>query len=519
MATYEIFNGQTIEADYIYYIDPTNGDDANNGLTPETALLTPNGANGKPGGNSSILVFVDGIHYFSPTDTNYFKCTRTANNYRIYYVSNPRKTKIILDMTNANASSGHDAWLVKAYSNGSKNIFIGMDIESSGKDHGCFTPYALGNGNNNGQTTEAYNCRFRVQAGPNGQGGSSKPFFYSIASNTKFENCVFENPVAGNGLSMYVNTAVSFIAINCFFNGFLYSQMGNPSPSFTNCVSNVANPYGSNYGTVDADLSLNEEWKMLENGELITPQTIGVWQGTYSWALFLFRSNFFIRDSAGAYYRLDDDKALEAVVTPAVEEGLEVYLSPADLELIRTLDNPVLVGIETADIAYKAILLDDLQMMIPTGDIDLSLASSVNGFVLTDTGDVKRLLSVDNGTTWLYWDADAGFAEYEGDITDKAAVYAVANDTDALNALTAEQIATIIPPAAVDKHIRFLTVLKQAALADDTRTLSVGINNERRGYFKSIPAAQFEETLYTGSLQIKYIGTDAIGELHLLLAV
>jgi hypothetical protein len=258
---------------------------------------------------------------------------------------------------------------------------------------------------------------------------------------------------------------------------------------------------------------------MLSDAVLITPQTRGVYSGTYSWELFLTRSNFYLRDAGGVYYRINEEHtALETVETLAEEEGLEYYLSPAVMELIRALDNPQIVGFNVDAIAYKAIHIDDMQLMIPTGDIDLSLASKVNGFVFNDVGDVRRLLSVDRGATWRYFDGSE-FIEFEGDITDKEAVYAAANDTDALNALTAEQIAEIIPPANVDKHIRFLTVLKQAALADDAKTLSVGINNERRGYFKSVAASNFEETLYTGSLQIKYTGADNISELHLLLAV
>jgi hypothetical protein len=494
MPTYKVFNGQTIECDYIFYIDPTNGDDSNDGLTPETAWKSPAGVADKYAvgtDKTAVFEYVKGHH--SILMKNYPTAICIAHAFRRnYFVANPKTTDFFIDWTGATGE--HTVLNNNFYRTGTTSLSnsttvttaIGFRVKFVGA---VFNATYLVNSLTNNYTTLAqclYNCCFEQE---------DTAACYAVYGNsnggTYLDNCTFKFK---GSVSNYINRSTYFqycVAIG-------YSISGT--------------------GTVADNSYTLDKGKHAYNGSAEITNA-GVYSGTYNWRLFKYRSNFYLRDSVGDYYRISDG-ALEAVAELAEEDGLEAYISPADLELIRTLDAPVLVGFGAESIAYKAILLDDIQLLIPTGDIDLSLASAINSFVFGDAGDVRRLLSVDRGVTWQYWDADnAEFTEFEGDITDKTAVYAAANDTATLNALTAAQISEIIPPSAVDKHIRFLTVLRQELLSADTRTLSVGIDNARRGYFKGVPASNFEETLFTGSLQIKYTGSGGITELHLLLAV
>ncbi|MDR0665253.1 MAG: hypothetical protein LBF86_07010 [Helicobacteraceae bacterium] len=125
---------------------------------------------------------------------------------------------------------------------------------------------------------------------------------------------------------------------------------------------------------------------------------------------------------------------------------------------------------------------------------------------------------VDSGETWQYY-ADGAWTTYSGDITDKEAIYAVANDSATLNALGEADVALLIPPETLVKRIRFLTLLTQETLQSATITRSVSVESMRRGRYESVPAAQFSETVSFGNLAIKYIGTAALAELRLLISV
>jgi hypothetical protein len=506
MAAYEILPGQTITVDDIFYVDPTGGDDSNDGLTSETAWkkITAAGSTFKTGKNA-VFVFVPGEHNIDGSTYGYLIPQSVYKNN--YYVMNPRNTKV-----NYKGVSGKAVIYSNSDSDGLK-YYIGFNVKVT--ETIAYLAYQKG-------SPTFYNCYFDIKDAT----VSTKTFFTAIQSGASF--------AASNILYCAIDAGSKTITFNSFNTqgdhrlSYCVMIAGSISPSpgaspytvtANKCLSNIASAYTTT-SSWQSGYALNEKIEPYEAATGIVSTTAGVWIGAYyPWGSFLYRSHFYLKDANGDYYRVTNG-ALEAVTNLSAYEGLEHYLSPDDMEVIRTLDEPVLVGYNADTIAYKSILLDDVQLLIPTGDIDLSLASAINSFVFTDTGDVRRLLSVDRGATWQYWDSDnAVFAEFEGDITDKAAVYDVANDTATLNALTADDIATIILPASVDKHIRFLTVLRQESLSADTRTLSVGIDNARRGYFKSVPLSNFEETLYTGSLQVKYIGTDGITELHLLLSV
>jgi hypothetical protein len=452
----------------------STGNDNNNGSTEELAVQTMGKAIGLAGAGGTIYL-VDEITSVMTQQSNYQYAVYTTSAINIIGV-NPGISAIKLGTSSAgrrgviqaNGFYGRD--LILDDTNGINDIWSGI----------------AGSSNSTSADQIYDNCAIIIPDGYPLLQASGNTTGNVNGGNYTFNNC-----------SIKGNFTIS-------------SSVTTTKLKFNNCA--FARSSSTNYGLYTNSLYsaiFDSNWKLS-----VFNARYGVYSGLYPW---LKRTNYYIK-SDGVYYRDNDDDALEMVETLEEENGLEYNLSPAVMELIRALDNPQIVGFNVDTLVYKAIHIDDMQLMIPTGDIDLSLASKVNSFVFNDVGDVRRLLSVDNGATWRCFDGSE-FIEFEGDITDKEAVYAVANDTDTLNSLTAEQIAEIIPPANVDKHIRFLTVLKQAALADDTRTLSVGIDNERRGYFKSISTANFEETLFTGSLQIKYIGADNISELHLLLAV
>jgi hypothetical protein len=526
MPTYKVFNGQEIECDYIFYIDPTSGDDSNDGLKPQTAFKSTRALKASSFANKTnkiaVFVFVKGKHNIN-CNTYYediaFGALCVPYKFQhCYFVANPRNTlfNLTVDYTSAIATaSGNfapvlfdDSWYSTGnYSSADLGVsspdcyLIGIRAKITRTGSAAYYPVVI---SDTTKTTgvEYINCYMECL--------DNYGFWLYTGASAKIVNSVFK----GQRFTGTFNRSMS--AINSAFIS-AAAGSGDANVITTKCASNRSESILS-AETVLSGLTVDGDCHLFNDGDSVD-DNYGVWQGAYAWGYYQFRSNFYLRDSVGDYYRVSDG-ALEAVAELVEEEGLERNLSSADMELIRTLDAPVLVGFGAETIAYKAIGLDDIQLLTPTGDIDLSLASAINSFVFGDAGDVRRLLSVDRGVTWQYWDSDnAVFAEFTGDITDKAAVYAAANDTATLNALTAAQIAEIIPASAVDKHIRFLTVLRQEMLSDDTRTLSVCIDNERRGYFKSVPAALFEETLFTGSLQIKYTGAGGITELHLLLSV
>jgi hypothetical protein len=503
------YGNHKLTADKIFYVDPTNGNDSNDGLTPKTALKNPSAVDSKLISSVSTLLvaFVPGIHTFAPTDVTWFYVTQFSS--MLYFVANPRNTKLIMDVTdsvysNTGTLGTQRCHLFKSKTGSTSTMYtylIGLNIESFGKTHGVLDGYQnYYNSSYKFMHYSASSCRIYASAG---DASGTLAFLTNINSGSAILGSTFKN-TTGTSITTYgINSNAQGYPIS--YSAFLNPLSGNGAPSLSNSKQDASIIDNNGH------LSLNDE-------------NIDTQYGVYSslpyssWHKFSSgRSNYFLKSLNKYYVIRDSDSTLEETTELIAEEGLEPGISPADMSLIHTLTDPVLVGVETDTLAYNAVMLDDIQLMIPTGDIDMSLAYSILNFVFTDTGDVKRLLSVDSGVTWLYWDGST-FTAYEDDITDKAAVYAAANDTDTLNDLTAEQIAEILPVDNAAKKIRFLTVLRQETLADTAKTQSVGINNERWGHFESIPVSQFEERVYSGTLQIKYIGADNIDELHLLLA-
>jgi hypothetical protein len=205
---------------------------------------------------------------------------------------------------------------------------------------------------------------------------------------------------------------------------------------------------------------------------------------------------------------------LQPVSVLEPDNGLEPVL---DMSLVHTLSAPTLVGLNTDSFSYSAIHNDDIQLMVPTGDIDLSLTYQILNFSFSDIGDVRRLISTDSGYTWLYF--NEGWQQFSGSLSDKELLYSVANTTSELNALSSDDIVLILSPSTSSKSIRFLTLLRQESLSVPTKTISVGVNHHRLGYFEKIYGSNFVEKLSGSSLDITYIGSDTINELHLIVGM
>jgi hypothetical protein len=492
--TYTLFDGQDIACDVIYYVDPTNGDDANDGLTPATALKKTIDAKAKSALSNVdkvvVFAFVEGEHSIAIAE--YGALCVPATYKTCYFAANPLTTKFaITKTTDYGNESNYYAALYYDNSYGG----------SAAHNASAIVSYIIG-----------INARFVKQSGAD-WGNSSNAIIslrapYSSGLLLTCQNCFFELSPSLI-FACYNSSGNSFKFLNCSFKGVTGFSSYAGGLTYADSALSFSGANGANrFGAI-----FDEDGRLLIDG--VINDLAGVYTGTYSWDNFVFLTSCYIRDSGGTFWTIGGGGALQEVPAPAEKSGLNGALSANDLALIRTLSDPVLVGVSQEAIGYQAVFAtDNKRLMIPTGDIDVSLAASILRFIFDDVGDVKRLVSVDRGDSWLYWDGEA-WSEYDGDPSDKEAIYAAANDTATLNALSQENIALLLPPESLDKHIRFLTLLTQESLADTTLTHSVGVESMRRGYFQSLPSAQFTETLYYGTLEIKYTGADSIGELRM----
>jgi hypothetical protein len=497
--TYNI-GDQTIEYDYLYYIDPTNGNDSNDGLTEATPLLHSYALKSKVLGQNiaetCLFLFIEGEHNL--TISAYGALCVPAVYKTCYFVANPKTTKFYITKDiNYDTETLYKSAIYwdNSYSGVSSNSVIAPQSYLIGLNVTATTSAGVT------QWSAGSNSFINVRAPYN-----SGVLVYPL-------NCFFS--LAGQPLGLYNSSGNSFSFQNCSISATAISAYSGYSA--TGCATNGF----SISGGLVAD-SFDEDIRAIIGGAI--NNDYGVYSGTYSWDQFTASIPFFIKDDNGFWVIVEG--ALEEVGDITQEEGLrERRLTAADLDLIRdNLTNPVLISTSEGSVNYSASFLsaaDNIQLLIPTGDIPISFAQEINGFIFADEGDVRRLVSVDSGESWQYWDeTNEVWGVYPADplTDDKSDVWTLANTTLALNSLSAERWQTLIPSELLDKHIRFLTILSQQTLSDTTKTKSVSVEAVRYGSFQSIPSAQFTETLTTGNLAIKYIGSTSVSELRLLIS-